>query len=92
MGVLGVFLKIVSTIFTVVPVAIRVANAVADLLKPGEKTGPAKMAAVKAMVMSAIEGAEIITNRDLVDNTLLDQGITEVTEGTLKILKAAHAE
>lgn len=54
MGVLTTFLKVLSGIFNVLPLAISIAETIAKLFKPGQKTGAEKLAAVKAVVRNAL--------------------------------------
>ena len=88
MGVLGVFLKILPGIFQVIPLAIAVAEAMGKLLKPGQKSGAEKLAAVKLVVRNALEASEILSGKQIVDERLLDQGIEEITNGAVKVMRA----
>jgi hypothetical protein len=88
MGPLTVFLKVVTQIFNVLPLAVQIAELVAGLLKPGQKTGPEKLAAVKAVIRHALEASELLAGKEIVDEDLLDQGITEITNGAVKVLNA----
>jgi hypothetical protein len=88
MGVLTVFLKVATQIFNVIPLAVQIAEIIGGLVKPGQKTGAEKLAAVKAVVRHALEASELLLGKEIVDEDLLDQGITEITNGTVKVLNA----
>lgn len=88
MKVLGIVLKVLSKIFEVVPLAVRVAEAMGAILMPGEKTGKQKMEAVRKVVRDSILASELVAGKQIVDEVVLDQGIEEITEGTLKVMQA----
>ena len=88
MGVLTVFLKVLSGIFNVLPLAVSIAETIAGLFKPGQKTGAEKLAAVKAVVLNALEASELLAGKEIVDRAKLDEGITEITNGAVKVLNA----
>ncbi len=88
MGTLSVFLKVLGGIFQVLPLAVSIAETVAKLFKPGQKTGAEKLAAVKQVVLNALTASELLSGKQIVDEALLDQGITEITNGAVKILNA----
>ena len=88
MGVLATFLKVLTGIFNVLPLAVSIAETIAKLLKPGQKTGAEKLAAVKQVVLQALTASEVLAGKEIVDQALLDQGITEITNGTVKVLNA----
>lgn len=88
MGVLATFLKVLSGIFNVLPLAVSIAETIAKLLKPGQKTGAEKLAAVKAVVRNALVASELLSGKEIVNEDLLDQGITEITNGAVKVLNS----
>jgi len=88
MGVLGVFLNVITRIFSVLPLAVQVAEILGGLFKPGEKTGAQKLQAVRAVVKQAIQASELVAGKDIIDEQLLDQGIEEITNGAVKVLNA----
>lgn len=88
MGVLATFLKVLSGIFNVLPLAVTIAETIAKLFKPGQKTGPEKLAAVKAVIRNALVASELLSGKEIVDEVLLDQGITEITNGAVKVLNS----
>jgi hypothetical protein len=88
MGVLATFLKVLSGIFNVLPLAVSIVETVAKLFKPGQKTGPEKLAAVKLVVRNALVASELLSGKEIVNEDLLDQGITEITNGAVKVLNS----
>ena len=88
MGVLATFLKVLSGIFNVLPLAVSIVETVAGIFKPGQKTGPEKLAAVRAVVRNALVASELLSGKEIVNEALLDQGITEITNGTVKVLNS----
>jgi hypothetical protein len=90
MGVLGVFLKVLGGIFNVLPLAVSIAETVSKILKPGQKTGAEKLIAVKQVVRNALVASELLSGKQIVDENLLDQGITEITNGAVKVMKAVE--
>lgn len=88
MGALSVFLKVLTGIFQVIPLAVTIAETIAGLFKPGQKTGADKLAAVKAVVRDALVASEVLAGKEIVNEDLLDQGITEITNGAVKVLNA----
>ena len=88
MGVLTTFLKVLTGIFNVLPLAVSIAETMAKLFKPGQKTGAEKLAAVKAVIRHALEASEVLAGKEIVNEDLLDQGITEITNGAVKVLNA----
>ena len=91
MHALSVFLKLLPRIFEVIPLAVQVAEVLARLLRPGVKSGEFKLQAVKEVVRNAVLASELVSGRDIVDDALFDQGITEITNGAVKVLKAVEA-
>jgi hypothetical protein len=90
MGVLGVFLKVITNIFSVLPLAVQVAEILGGLFRPGQKSGEQKLQAVRAIVKQAIEVSELVAGKDIIDEQLLDQGIGEITNGAVKVLNAVR--
>ena len=90
MGLLGVFLKVITNIFSVLPLAVQVAEILGGLFKPGEKSGAQKLQAVRAIVKQAIQASELVAGKDIIDEQLLDQGIGEITNGAVKVLNAVR--
>jgi len=88
MGVLVTFLKVLTKVFNVLPLAISIAETLGKLFRPGQKSGPEKLAGVKEVVRDALAGSELLTGKEIVDEDLLDQGITEITNGAVKVLNA----
>ena len=88
MGVLARFLKVLTGIFNVLPLAVSIAETIAKLLKPGQKTGAEKLAAVKQVVLQALTASEVLAGKDIVDQAELDKGITEITNGSVRVLNA----
>lgn len=88
MGALSVFLKVLGGIFNVLPLAVSIVETVAGLFKPGQKTGAEKLAAVKAVVRNALVASELLSGKEIVNEDLLDQGITEITNGAVKVLNS----
>jgi len=88
MGVLGTFLKVIGKIVGVLPIAIQLAEVIGKLLSPGTKTGPTKLAAVKEIIRDAIQASEFITGKELLDEQLLDQGITKMANGAVDVMNA----
>ena len=92
MGALTTFLKVLTKIFQVVPLAVQLADTFGGLFRPGLKSGPDKLLAVKAAVKESIMASEIIVGKDILDEELLDQGITEITNGAVKVMNAVRPQ
>jgi hypothetical protein len=88
MNVLATFLKVLTGIFNVLPLAISIAETIGRLFRPGQKSGAEKLAAVKQVVRNALVASELLTGKEIVNEDLLDQGITEITNGAVKVLNA----
>jgi len=88
MKYLATFLKVLTGIFNVVPLAVSIAETIAKLLKPGQKTGAEKLAAVKQVVLQALTASEILSGKEIVDQAELDKGITEITNGSVRVLNS----
>lgn len=56
-------------------------------IAPGPTAGPAKHAAVASQVKAAIDFAEVVTGRDLADQTMVSEGIDELVNAVHKIMK-----
>ena len=90
MGALGTFLKVFSKILQVLPLAVQVADTIGGLFRPGQKSGPEKLLAVKAAVKESIMASEIIVGKDIVDEALLDRGITRLANGAVDVMNAVR--
>lgn len=90
MGVLSVFLKVITQVFSVLPLAVQVAEILGGLFRPGEKSGAQKLLAVRAIVKQAIQASELVAGKDIIDEQLLDRGIEEITNGAVKVLNAVR--
>jgi len=88
MGVLGTFLKVIGKIVGVLPIAIQLAEIIASLVSPGKKTGATKLAAVKAVIQDAIQASEFLAGKDIINEDLLDQGITKMANGAVDVMNA----
>jgi len=88
MGVLVTFLKVITKVFNILPLAVQIAELAGKIFRPGEKSGSFKLDVVKQAIRQAIEAAELITAKDLVDEQLLDQGITKIANGTVDVMNA----
>jgi hypothetical protein len=88
MGILTTFLKVLTGIFNVLPLAVTIAEAAGKLFRPGQKSGADKLALVKQVVLNALTASEILSGKEIIDQAELDQGITEITNGTVKVLNA----
>ena len=92
MGALGTFLKVFTRILQVLPLAVQVAETMSSIFRPGEKSGPQKLNAVQAAVKQAILASELVVGKDILDEELLDQGITEITNGAVKVMNAVRPQ
>jgi len=92
MGALATFLKVLGKITTIIPLAVQVAELAGRIFRPGEKTGSWKLQIVKQAVLQALEAAEILVGKDIVDQALLDEGITEIANGAVKVMKAVQSK
>ena len=90
MGVLGVFLKVITQIFSVLPLAVQVAEILGGVFRPGQKSGAQKLEAVRAVIKQAIQASELVAGKEVIDEQLLDQGIGEITNGAVKVLNAVR--
>jgi hypothetical protein len=88
MAVLATFLKVLTQIFNVLPLAVSIAETLGKLFRPGQRSGPEKLAAVKQVVHDALVASELLSGKEIVDEDLLDQGITEITNGAVKVLNS----
>jgi hypothetical protein len=43
---------------------------------------------VKQVVLNALTASEILSGKEIVDQAKLDEGITEITNGAVKVLNA----
>ena len=90
MGALATFLKVLGKITTIIPLGVQIAELAGRIFRPGEKTGPWKLQIVKQAVLQALEAAEILVGKDIVDQALLDEGITDIANGAVKVMKAVQ--
>ena len=90
MGVLGVFLKVITQIFSVLPLAVQVAEILGGVFRPGQKSGAQKLEAVRAVIKQAIQASELVAGKEVIDEQLLDRGIGEITNGAVKVLNAVR--
>jgi len=90
MGLLGVFLKVLGRITGVIPLAVEIAELAGALFAKGQKSGPLKLQLVRQAVRRSLEASEILVGKDIVDEALLDEGITEITNGAVKVMKAVQ--
>ena len=88
MGALGTFLKVLTRILQVLPLAVQVADTIGGVFRPGQKSGPEKLLAVKAAVKQSIMASELVVGKDILDEELLDRGITRLANGSVDILNA----
>ena len=88
MGALSTFLKVIGKIAGVLPLAVRLAGVVGTLVSPGKKTGPTELAAVKEIIRDAIQASEFLTGKELINEQLLDQGITKMANGAVDVMNA----
>jgi hypothetical protein len=88
MGALATFLKVLTKVFAVVPLAVQVAETMGNLFSPGQKTGPQKLAAVQAAVKDSILASELVIGKDIIDEDLLNQGITKIANGAVDVMNA----
>jgi hypothetical protein len=88
MGVLATFLKVLTGIFNVLPLAVSIAETLGNLFRPGQKSGAEKLAGVKQVVLNALTASEILSGKEIIDQAKLDEGITEITNGAVKVMNA----
>ena len=88
MGALLKFLSILGKITGVLPMAISIAEVIGGLVKPGQKSGPEKLAAVQAVIRQSIQASELVVGKDIIDEDLLNEGITEMVNAAVKIMNA----
>jgi len=88
MGVLLKFLSILGKITGVLPMAISIAEVIGGLVKPGQKTGAEKLAAVRAVIKDTIKTSELVAGKDIIDEDLVDQGIEQMINGAVDIMNA----
>jgi len=88
MGVLLKFLSILGKITGVLPMAISIAEVIGGLVKPGQKTGAQKLAAVQEVIKQTIQTSELVIGKDIIDEDLLNEGITEMVNAAVKIMNA----
>ena len=88
MGVLLKFLSVFAKIAGVLPLAISIAETIGGLVKPGIKTGPEKLAAVEAVIKQTIQSSELVMGKDILDEDLLNEGITDMVNAAVRIMNA----
>jgi hypothetical protein len=90
MGALLTFLKVMGKIVNILPISVQIAEVIASLVKPGQKTGAEKLAAVEAVIKQTIQASELVIGKDIIDEDLLNQGITKMVNGAVDIMNATR--
>ena len=90
MGVLGVFLKVLTKILEVVTVTAPLAELAGRIFKPGQKSGAEKLALMRQAIKQALLSSEFLVGKEIVDEDLLDSAIADFASGAAKIEKATR--
>lgn len=91
MGVLGTFLTVLTKIFQVATLAGPLAEIAGQIFKPGQKSGPEKLAILRQAIRQSLLSSEILVGKQIVDEAALDSAIGDFASGIAKVQKAvAH--
>jgi len=88
MGALLTFIKVIGKITVILPLAIQIAELIANLTNPDHKNGPEKFAVVRAVIKDTIQTSELVIGKDIIDEDLFDQGIGKMINGTVDVMNA----
>jgi hypothetical protein len=92
MGALTTFFSIFTKVVQILPLGITAAETVAGFISPGKKTGPQKLDGVKQVVSESLNIAALVAGRQIVDRPLFDQGLEQMIDGGVLIMKACQPQ
>jgi len=78
--------KVIQAILKVLPYVPALVELAERML--GRGTGPQKKETVKKMLKAALEAAEVVSGRDIVDNGMYERGVDLMVEGIVLILNS----
>lgn len=88
MGAFLTFLSIFGKVSSVLPLAVSIAETIAGVVKPGQKTGMEKLASVQQVVHDAVQSSNLIAGKQIIDEDLFNQGVTDMVNAAVKIMNA----
>lgn len=81
-------LSLLKYLPAVLPIAIEIVKIVEKAF--GSGGGAAKRAAAVSMVKTVVMGFEGLTQRDIVDENMLEEGLGQVIDGVVKVLNSTR--